>query len=170
MADRALKWDFTAEAFRKVTRTLDQIYASLAEEAEFRALPEVEKIAAIHSILMLGSDDKEPDDLDEAYEDGTKKPKSQVTLATGHAFKGKQKPYVFVCNLQGLAPHKEDPEEEKRCWMYVVCTRAQEVLQLTAATQAPDFKGFLRNTHPNPLLQQYLDSVRLFAQQKKAIT
>ena len=156
---KTFEWQFSAEALRKVCRTLDQIYHTLMEDVEFATLPEPHKVAAIHSILALGSDDSSQEDLDDDYVAPESK-KDRVTLATGHAFKGKQAPVVYVSNLNGLAPPKEDPDEEARCWFYVAITRPQEQLILTASQQAPNFKGQLMETKKNILLDEFVAAVR----------
>lgn len=162
-AGKTFEWQFSQTALQKVCRTLDQIYHTLMEDVEFASMPEPHKVAAIHGILALGSDDSSQEDLDDDYVAPESK-KDRVTLATGHAFKGKQAPVVFVSNLNGLAPPKEDPDEEARCWHYVAFTRASEQMILTAALRAPNFKGQLMDTKPNLYLEEFIANARAYKQ------
>jgi DNA helicase-2/ATP-dependent DNA helicase PcrA len=147
-------WQFTLYAFDKVIKTLDNVYLTLQDEEDFAILGEQEKIATIHGILALGSDDGTDDDLEELA-DGKKVKKPRVTLATGHAFKGKQAPVVYVAALRGRTPiDPYDPNEEDRCWFYVAITRPEDRLILTCSEMSPDYTGRLRKTYTNPLLEE----------------
>jgi len=158
-----LYWKFKETALQTVCRTLDQIHRSLMEDAEYKKISGVDKIAYIHSILALGSDDKEADDADDEIGDK----RSEVTLATIHAMKGKEAPIVYVANLRGISNPKPDPEEENLCCLYVAVTRAQDELHISSSEQARNFKGVFSNTKPNIELMMYKDATGRYLRDAK---
>jgi superfamily I DNA/RNA helicase len=164
---RQFGWQFSELAWQKVTRTLATIYQSLVEDEDFRQLSELQRIAMIHGLLALGSDERAGESLEDVYEEEQDK-SNRVTLATGHAFKGKQARVVYVTALRDLSPPKPDPHEEARCWFYVVITRAQDKLILSAAEQARNYQQQFQPTRDNPLLAEFTQIVLAWKQSRKA--
>lgn len=157
---REFQWQFTETALQKVTRTLDQIYCSLNEDPEYKDLSEIDKMAEIHSIFTIGTDD-DPDD-DE------KETKSEVMLSTIHGMKGREAAIVYVANLCGLAIPKADPNEEAVCCFYVAVTRAKDQLNLSSSAYAKNYKGVLTQTRPNIHLSKYLAAAAAYKKRAEA--
>lgn len=66
-------------------------------------------------------------------QDELQQPKEGIKLMTVHAAKGLEFDYVFIVGLeQGLFPHEEDSEEERRLF-YVALTRARKGIYLSWA-------------------------------------
>lgn len=153
-SSKIFQWPFLDGTLTKVCRTLEQIYMSLQEDPDFASQTEPQKIAALHSILQLGEDDSSAEDLEEDFVPGKAK-KDRVTLTTGHAYKGKQAPIVFVVNQQDYRPIIDDPDEEERCWFYVAITRAQERLIVTYSHTAQSYANRDINLQTNMYLEEY---------------
>jgi DNA helicase-2/ATP-dependent DNA helicase PcrA len=164
-SEKEFGWKFADQAFQKVCRTLDQIHYTLMEDQSYKELSGIGKIDYIHSILALGNDDKEPDDVD-ADQQGRR---SEVTLATIHAFKGREAPVVFVANLCSLSNPKLDPEEENLCATYVAVTRAQDELHLSSSALGKSYNGQWIPTKLNMELLMYKAATERYLKGAKGV-
>lgn len=99
---------------------LENIKELVSVASKYDEMPREEGIEKLLTESALASDQ---DDLE--------KPQNGIKLMTVHASKGLEFDYVFIVGLeQGLFPHEEDGEEERRLF-YVALTRARKRVYLS---------------------------------------
>ncbi|MGC3962916.1 MAG: 3'-5' exonuclease [Rhodocyclaceae bacterium] len=117
-------------------------------EADGKNLLELTQMVALISMLEKGDED----DVD------------AVQLATLHASKGLEFPYVFLVGVEeGLLPHQSsidgDQVEEERRLMYVGVTRAQRSLTITHCERRKA-AGEVRTVEPSRFIEELGDGLR----------
>jgi superfamily I DNA/RNA helicase len=153
------KISFTWAQLQSTTKTLDNIYAVLQDDLEFRRKDEIEKFMEVHEALRLSQEIYDSNLEDKKK---NKEAKPQILLTTIHGFKGKESDYIFFTNLR--PPSLVGSQDfEEWCCFYVGVTRPKGRLYLTCAEQVLTWGGKLQQSPMNPLLNRYLQGARRLA-------
>ncbi|MDD5729109.1 MAG: UvrD-helicase domain-containing protein [Victivallales bacterium] len=135
----------------------ENVYEFINAVAEFEKRldypPTLQEYLESYSLLQ------ENDKVDDRTEDG----RGGVTLATVHAAKGLEYPYVLLPAVeQGVFPHQrsvqEGSEAEELRLFYVALTRAREQVLISFAASRLD-KGVEHNRLPSPFLKYLPEDV-----------